>query len=118
MKKQLEIEGTEREVNAELETACRNLLEAKDYRKAAAEAVKDSEAALQEALSAHGLEHYWLIDGERRWLFSRETVERTKVVEAVKSKSRGGDDADDPLDVSDIGESITVARRNGHAEAS
>lgn len=103
MKRQAELSGMERESVQSLDDACSALLEAKETKAAALAAVKDREDEVQQLLEAHGVDAYWYIDGERRWLFSRERVERTKVVEVVKKKKRGGgDDSDDDGDYVDV----------------
>lgn len=92
MKQQIEIPGTEREVDEVIEEKFWAFRAAEQERLEAVERARDLKEGLQELLAERGLECYWVVDGDRRWLVSREHVDRAKVVEIVKRKRRGSDD--------------------------
>ncbi len=110
MKTQMEISGTERLTVPELEAACEALLKAKARKAKAAERMKDCEHELQDALVAHQIEQYWYVDGDRRWSFAREQVQKTKVTEIVKKAKRKGDV--DETDVEDSMQRVDDAIRS------
>mgnify|MGYP006170910043 CR=1 FL=1 len=87
-KRQTVLPGTEPPTIPELEEACCELFEAREAKKAAADAEKDAEQAVQLALARHDLDCYAYQDGESRWLVWRETSSKVKV-ERVKKKKRG-----------------------------